>query len=104
MATGLQLLGSGSVHLDEPANNVATLSASCSGPLSYSHCDSRAVGCFSDPAMTPTTTTSGITSGGNDVKLTVLAGGLTIGELTSTTDDRSEERRVGKENRTGKAP
>src|SRR5437870_870876 len=34
-AAGLQLLGSGSVHLDEPANNVATLAASYSGPISY---------------------------------------------------------------------
>src|SRR5256886_16166983 len=34
-AAGLQLLGSGSVHLDEPANNVATLAANYSGPISY---------------------------------------------------------------------
>src|SRR5256714_1949865 len=34
--------------------------------------------------MTPSTTTSGITSGGNDVKLTVQAGGLFIGQSVST--------------------
>src|SRR5436305_197695 len=39
--------------------------------------------------MSPSTTTHGITTTNNDVKLTVLAGGLTIGELTSTADDIS---------------
>src|SRR5438105_9208933 len=34
--------------------------------------------------MSPSTTTSGITSGGNDVKLTVQAGGLSIGAAVST--------------------
>src|SRR5438874_1939071 len=34
--------------------------------------------------MTPITTTSGIISGGNDVKLTVQAGGLSIGQAVST--------------------
>src|SRR5436190_1598817 len=37
--------------------------------------------------MTPSTTTHGITTTNNDVKLTVLAGGLTIGEAAVTTDD-----------------
>src|SRR5207249_3362882 len=86
-AAGLQLLGSGSVHLDEPANNVATLAASYSGPISYTDANALVVGTVTDTAMTPSTTTSGITSSGNDVKLTVLAEGLTIGELTSTADD-----------------
>src|SRR5256885_16164409 len=35
-------------------------------------------------AMSPSATTSGITSGGNDVKLTVQAGGLSIGQAVST--------------------
>src|SRR5206468_10061384 len=43
-AAGLQLLGSGSVHLDEPANNVATLAASYSGPISYTDASSLTVG------------------------------------------------------------
>src|SRR5207302_1248875 len=34
--------------------------------------------------MTPSTTTSGIISGGNDVKLTVQVGGLSIGQAVST--------------------
>src|SRR5207244_4038656 len=86
-AAGLQLLGSGSVHLDEPANNVATLAASYSGSISYTDANSLTVGTVTDTAMSPSATTSGITSSGNDVKLTVLAGGLTIGEAAVTTDD-----------------
>src|SRR5256885_6854040 len=35
-------------------------------------------------AMSPSATTSGITSGGNDVKLTVQARGLSIGQAVST--------------------
>src|SRR2546423_12985864 len=33
--TGLQLLGSGTVNLDVANNNVATIAASYSGPISY---------------------------------------------------------------------
>src|SRR5436189_174346 len=86
-AAGLQLLGSGSVHLDEPANNVATLAASYSGPISYTDANTLVVGTVTDTAMSPSTTTHGISSTNSDVKLTALAGGLTIGELTSTAAD-----------------
>src|SRR5207253_425851 len=86
-AAGLQLLGSGSVHLDEPANNVATLAAGYSGTISYTDANSLTVGTVTDTAMSPSATTSGITSSGNDVKLTVLTGGLTIGEGAVSTDD-----------------
>src|SRR5258705_272062 len=114
LAGGLQLLGSGSVHLDEPANNVATLAASYSGRISYTDASGLTVGTVTDTAMTPNTTTSGITSDGNDVKLTVLAGGLTIGDAVGPlgADDvtlgsgnltlnvtRTEKRRAGKESR-----
>src|SRR5947199_126207 len=78
---GLQLLGSGSVHLDDSGNNVATLAASYSGPISYTDANTLTVGTVSDTAMTPSTTTHGITSTNSDVKLTVLAGGLTIGAV-----------------------
>src|SRR5205085_1526236 len=78
-AAGLQLLGSGSVHLDESGNNVTTLAANTSGPFTLSLHDALPIWTVTDTAMTPSTTTHGITSGGNDVKLTVLAGGLTIG-------------------------
>src|SRR6185295_2199136 len=78
-ASGLQLLGSGTVHLDESANNVATLAANYSGPISYTDANTLTVGTVTDTAMSPSTTSSGIISAGNDVKLTVLAGGLTIG-------------------------
>src|SRR5207244_1155110 len=88
-AAGLQLLGSGSVHLDEPANNVATLAAGYSGTISYTDANSLTVGTVTDTAMSPSTTTHGISSSNSDVKLTVLAGGLTIGEAAVSTDDIS---------------
>src|SRR5436190_804739 len=76
--TGLQLLGSGAVNLDQAANNVVTIAANYSGPISYLDVNTLSVGTVTDTAMSPSTTTSGITSSGNDVKLTVQAGGLMI--------------------------
>src|SRR3989440_511625 len=61
-----------------------TLAASYSGTISYLDVNGLAVGTVTDTAMSPSTTTSGITSGGNDVKLTVQAGGLSIGQAVST--------------------
>src|SRR5437762_128656 len=109
LASGLQLLGSGTVHLDDSGNNVATLAASTSGPISYMDASALTVGTVTDTAMTPNSTTHGITTTNNDVKLTVLAGGLSVGaaadggadDITlgsgNLTLNRSEERRVGKE-------
>src|SRR2546423_11550700 len=79
--TGLQLLGSGTVNLDQAANKVTTLAASYSGTISYLDVNTLSVGTVTDTAMTPNSTTSGITSGGNDVKLTVQAVALSIGQL-----------------------
>src|SRR5437868_3594099 len=81
---GLQLLGSGTVNLDVANNNVTTLAANYSGTISYLDVNGLAVGTVTDTAMSPSTTTSGITSTGNDVKLTVQAGGLSIGQAVST--------------------
>src|SRR2546425_1275035 len=76
-ASGLQLLGSGTVNLDQDANNVATLAGSYNGTIRYRDANGLSVGTVTDTAMTPSTTTSGITSNNNDVKLTVLLGVLT---------------------------
>src|SRR5439155_1325166 len=72
-AAGLQLLGSGSVRLHESGNNVVTLAASYSGPISYTDANTLVVGTVTDTAMSPSTTTHGIGSNNSDVKLTVLA-------------------------------
>src|SRR5438045_1128035 len=82
--TGLQPLGSGTVNLDEADNNVTTLAANYSGPISYLDVNTLSVGAVTDTAMSPSTTTSGISSNNNDVKLTVQAGGLSIGQAVST--------------------
>src|SRR5256885_11152162 len=91
----MQLVGAGSVHLDDSGNNVSTLAGSYSGTISYTDSNGLTVGTVTDTAMTPNSTTHGISSSNSDVKLTVLAGGLTIGEAAVTTDDitlgRSEE-------------
>src|SRR5947207_607462 len=81
---GLQLLGSGTVNLDQAANNVVTLAASYSGTISYLDTNGLAVGAVTDTAMTPNTTTSGSSSNNKDVKPTRRASDLSIGQAVST--------------------
>src|SRR5207302_108312 len=76
-AAGLQLLGSGSVTLNDSGNSVATLAASYNGTISYTDANALVVGTVTDGPSGMTS--SGINSSNSDVKLTVLAGGLTIG-------------------------
>src|SRR5437870_5628701 len=76
-ASGLQLLGSGTVNLDQDAKNVATIAANHNGTISYRDANALSVGTVTDTAM-GTTTTSGITSNDDDVKLTVLLRGPTL--------------------------
>src|SRR5262245_62854267 len=82
----MQLQGSGMIHLHTANNNVATIAANYSGTISYLDVNGLTVGTVTDTAMTPNTTTNGITSSGNDVKLTVQAGGLAINQAVSTGD------------------
>src|SRR5438046_2172128 len=77
-AAGLQLLGSGTVTLNESGNNVATLAADYNGTIAYTDANALTVGTVTDGPSAMTA--SGITTSGGDVKLTVLAGGLTIGD------------------------
>src|SRR2546421_661141 len=82
--TGLQLLGSGTVNLDVANNNVTTLAANYSGTISYLDVNTLSVGAVTDTAMSPSTSSSGITSPGIDSKLTGQAAGLSIGQAVST--------------------
>src|SRR2546426_4009962 len=54
-ASGLQLLGSGTVNLDQDGNNVATLASSYNGPISYRDANGLVVGTVTDTAMAPNT-------------------------------------------------
>src|SRR5207248_1745411 len=78
-ASGLQLLGKSAREPGRDANNVATMAASYNGTISYRDANGLVVGTVTDTAM-GTTTTSGITSNNNDVKLTVLLGGLSLNQ------------------------
>src|SRR5207237_767390 len=88
-AAGLQVLGSGgTVRLDEGANDVTTLAANYNGTISYTDKTALTVGTVGDTAMAGGgPTTSGITSTSHDVKLTVLAGGLVIGDAVGAAGD-----------------
>src|SRR5436190_1075925 len=77
-AAGLQLLGTGTVTLNESGNNVATLAANYNGTIAYTDANTLTSRTVTDGPSAMTT--SGITTSDDDVKLTVLAGGLTIGD------------------------
>src|SRR6185295_19985188 len=84
-ATGLQLLGSGAVDLENAANDVATLAAKHSGTICYHDANTLSVGTVTDSAE-PTatiTTTSGITNDA-DVRLTT-GGNLSLDNLVKIT-------------------
>src|SRR5947209_1157747 len=75
-ASGLQLLGSGSVTLNDSGNNVATLAASYNGPIGYTEGNDVLMATVTDGPSGMTS--SGIPTTNHDVKLTVLAGALPI--------------------------
>src|SRR5438128_19808 len=77
LASGLQLLGSGTVTLNDTGKNVSTLAATYNSPIAYTDASGLVVGTVTDGPSGMTA--SGITTSNDDVKLTVLAGGLVIG-------------------------
>src|SRR5207249_2584098 len=60
------------------------MDANYSGPISYLDINTLSVGTVTDTAMTPSTTTSGITRADNDATQTVQRGGLSIGHIVDT--------------------
>src|SRR5262249_49349270 len=69
-AAGLQILGTGTVRLDTATNDVDTIAATHTGTISYTDTDDLTVATVSDAACSSPTSSTGITSGGADVKLT----------------------------------
>src|SRR5262249_40232352 len=89
-AGGLQLLGTGAVHLDNNANDVDTIAAQHSGTICYADQADLAVGTVTDNARpTATITTSNGISNDADVGLTT-GGDLTISQLVQITGVNSD--------------
>src|SRR5207253_2479446 len=84
-ATGLQLLGTGAINLDNSANDVTIIAANHSGTISYHDANSLSVGTVTDSAQPTATiiTTSGFINNA-DVRLTTL-GNLAINNLVQIT-------------------
>src|SRR5205823_3515259 len=79
-AAGLQLMGSGSAHLDNSANQIGRASCRESGDISYTEANSLTIGTVSDTFSGMST--SGITSTNHDVKLTA-GSNLTINQAVT---------------------
>src|SRR5207253_3012487 len=79
-AAGLQLMGSGSAHLDNSANDITTLAASFNGPISYTDTNTLTVGTVTHgfSGISPTRRSSNL----HDVKLTA-GGNLTINQAVT---------------------
>src|SRR5205085_870588 len=87
-AAGLQEMGTGSAHLDNSANDITTLAASFSGPISYTDATGLSVGTVTDGFSGMST--SGITSSNHDVKLTA-GGNLAISQAVTRWDEHLTE-------------
>src|SRR5207247_5694096 len=74
---GPLLICSETVNPDHNTNNVTTIAANYNCTINYRYDNRLGVDTVTDTAIC-TTTTSGIISNNNDVKLTVLLGGLSI--------------------------
>src|SRR5438132_1314493 len=86
-AAGLQLLGTGTITLNESGNNVATLAANYNGTIAYTDANALTVGTVTDGPSAMTT--SGITTIDDDVKLNVMTTRLNTSDAVSTYHDIS---------------
>jgi len=87
VAGKLHLLGTGTFNIQSATNNVATLAANVNGNLAFTDASGFTIGTITSNSGVTNTTTNGITTTGNPLRLT--AGGqvtqLTANNVTATT-------------------
>src|SRR2546423_216908 len=86
-AAGLQIGRASCRDREEISEDAGSLTKRYSETISYTDASALTVGTVTDTEMRPGSTTRGSSSNNSDVKLTVLAGGLVIGEAAVSTDD-----------------
>jgi len=83
VAAGLELLGSGSYVLNNPANNVSTIAANTTGSIDYTNAQNLAIATVG--------TTTGISAPKQSVTLTSLGGNIiSAGTTISTSSDKKD--------------
>src|SRR5262249_9457038 len=65
-------------QLDNATNKITTIAANHTGSISYTDANDLTVGSVTDTAMSMSSTSTGITSNGYDVKLSTVNGALSI--------------------------
>ncbi|MDX1967825.1 MAG: hypothetical protein SFV23_11685 [Planctomycetaceae bacterium] len=83
-ASGLQLLGAGTMTLTQAANNVVTIAATYSGDIAYVDADALVIGVVADDAAASMQSSTGVASNGGEVVINA-AGELTVNEDISST-------------------
>ncbi|MEZ6134697.1 MAG: hypothetical protein R3C53_07290 [Pirellulaceae bacterium] len=83
VANGLGLMVGGTTTLNDPTNNIGILAADNDGQILFTDANSLATGTVTVTDLAVPMSVNGITTSDDDVKLTVLAGDLTIAAAIS---------------------